>query len=133
MKADNIYFDAATKKSYLIDGGLSAPANTPIDPLAFQKVNKATVEQYKIDYEHIPPECWSVRPIPVMATREMDVYSLGVLMNDVFDETDENLSALIEDCLAKDPKKRPTLEQLKNRLKDDIPPLTLKFSNLQME
>ncbi|KTD44413.1 protein kinase domain-containing protein [Legionella parisiensis] len=116
LKSDNIYYDSSTQKSYLIDGGLSVPTGTTIDPLAFQKSNQETVESYKEEYWHIPPECWSVKPTAVLATPQMDIYCLGVLMYDLFEDPSPEIKSLIDSCLEKDPKKRPTLEELKNSL-----------------
>ncbi len=117
LKADNIYYDSVYQKSYLIDGGLSTHINTPIDRLVFQKANQTTVEKLQTKYEHIPPECWSVAPNSSLATVEMDIYSLGVLMIDVLNDIDPALKPLIDACLDKNPKNRPTLKQLDISLK----------------
>lgn len=128
LKTDNIYYDSKTEKSYLIDGGLSVPVGTIIDPLAFQKASKEIVEKYKEEYSHIPPECWSVDPVPVLATPEMDIYCLGVLMKDLLENPSSEIKTLIESCLVKDPQKRPTLSKLItslgsiNNIKDDASP-----------
>ncbi|CAM2802328.1 protein kinase [Legionella steigerwaltii] len=116
LKTDNIYYDSSTQKSYLIDGGLSVPTGTTIDPLAFQKSNQEIVEKYKEEYWHIPPECWSVAPTAVLATPQMDIYCLGVLMHDLLENPSSEIQSLIDSCLEKDPKKRPTLMELKNSL-----------------
>lgn len=116
LKTDNIYCDSSTQKSYLIDGGLSVPTGTTIDPFAFQKSNQETVEKYKEKYWHIPPECWSVKPTAILATPQMDIYCLGVLMSDLLKDPSSEIQSLIESCLEKDPKKRPTLMELKNSL-----------------
>jgi serine/threonine protein kinase len=113
LKEDNIYYDSSTQKSYLIDGGLSAPTGTTIDPLAFQKSTPELVENYKLEYTQIPPECWSVKPTPVLATPKMDIYALGIMMSDLFKKKpDSELQALINHCLEEDPDKRPTLTNL---------------------
>ncbi|HHF0526550.1 TPA: protein kinase family protein [Legionella anisa] len=112
LKTDNIYYDSSTQKSYLIDGGLSVPTGTTIDPLAFQKSNQEVVEKYKEEYSHIPPECWSVKPAAVLATPQMDIYCLGVLMYDLLENPSSEIKSLIDSCLEKDPQKRPTLLQL---------------------
>ncbi|KTD56232.1 protein kinase [Legionella sainthelensi] len=116
LKIDNIYYDSSTQKSYLIDGGLSVPNGTTIDPLAFQKSNQEIVEKYKEEYWHIPPECWSVKPTAISATPKMDIYCLGVLMYDLLENPSSEIQSLISSCLEKDPKKRPTLMELKNSL-----------------
>jgi serine/threonine protein kinase len=112
LKTDNIYYDSHTEKSYLIDGGLSAPIGTPVDSLAFQKSNQRYVEQYKKEYWHIPPECWSVRPAAVLSAPKMDIYSLGVVMYDLLKKPTIEIQSLIDSCLKKDPNDRPTLEEL---------------------
>ncbi len=118
LKSDNIYYDAETEKSYLIDGGLSTPMRSPIDPLAFQKSSKQQVDDYKREYSHIPPECWSVAPNKVVATPAMDVYCLGILMQDLLTIPDQSIQLLIDSCLKNDPKERPTLFSLISSLED---------------
>lgn len=112
LKPDNICYDSNTQKSYLIDGGLSVPTGTTIDPFAFQKSSQEIVEQYMKEYGHIPPECWSVKPNPVFATPKMDIYSLGILMNDLLEDPDSEIQSLIDRCLENDPEQRPTLMDL---------------------
>ncbi|KTC86201.1 protein kinase domain-containing protein [Legionella cincinnatiensis] len=112
LKTDNIYYDSSTQKSYLIDGGLSVPTGTTIDPFAFQKSSQEIVEEYKKEYWHIPPECWSVKPTAVVATAKMDIYCLGILMYDLLENPSSEIQLLIDSCLEKDPEKRPTLAEL---------------------
>jgi serine/threonine protein kinase len=112
LKSDNIYYDSSTQKSYLIDGGLSVPKGTTIDPLAFQKSSRELVEQYKNEFDYIAPECWSVKSTAVLATPKMDIYSLGVLMSALLEDPDPQVQSLIDCCLEKDPEKRPTPEDL---------------------
>jgi serine/threonine protein kinase len=112
LKTDSIYYDPTTNKSYLIDGGLSAVAGTCVDPPAFQKRSQEIVDEYRKKYWHIPPECWSVRPNAVLATPQMDIYCLGVLMLDLFSNPSSEIKALIDSCLEQDPEKRPTLDGL---------------------
>lgn len=112
LKTDNIYYDSRTKKSYLIDGGLSTPTGSSIDPYAFQKKSQEIVEKYKRDYDHIPPECWSVAPASVSATPKMDIYCLGILMQDLIVTPSSDIQSLIDSCLEQDPDNRPTLEKL---------------------
>lgn len=116
LKLDNIFYDPNTNKSYLIDGGHSAPINTIIDPLIYQKATQDQVDQFKEDYMHIPPECWSVKSNPVLATPEMDVYALGGMMFDLIENPDPKIQALIDQCLDEDPRKRPLLNNLVNIL-----------------
>jgi serine/threonine protein kinase len=116
LKTDNAYYDSSTKKTYLIDGGLSAVKGREIDALAFQKTNQGIVDKYKLEYSHIPPECWSVRPTPVLATTKMDIYSLGVMMSDTFENPSSEIQSLIDSCLEKVPEKRPTLLKLESSL-----------------
>ena len=112
LKMDNIYFDAKTQKSYFIDGVFSALKGTTIDPFVFQKESPEVVAQFKTEYEYIPPECWSVEPVPVLATPEMDIYALGILMDDLLKESDSQVKLLISRCLNKDPMSRPTLGEI---------------------
>lgn len=112
LKTDSIYYDASTKKSYLIDGGLSAVTGACIDPSAFQKRSQEIVDEYRKEYWHIPPECWSVRPTAVLATPQMDIHGLGVLMFDLLRNPSSEIKALIDSCLEEDPEKRPTLDGL---------------------
>lgn len=128
LKSDNIFFDAKTQQSYLIDGGLSAPDNTPIDSSVFQKENQESIENHRKEYSHIPPECWSVAPIKVFANPAMDIYSLGVLMQDTLMNPDEYIQSLINKCLNNDPTERPSLVDLCNALNN--PPPTLGLSPL---
>lgn len=116
LKTDNILFNDKTANSYLIDGGLSVVKGGIIDPLSFQLPDTATVEEYRQEYGHIPPECWSVAPQPVYATEAMDIFSLGVLMLDVIDTPTRDIQDLIDRCLQRDPQQRPTLNELNNRL-----------------
>lgn len=112
LKTDNIYYDSSTEKSYIIDGGLSVLIGTCIDPLAFQKSSQSIVEEYREEYWHIPPECWSVAPAAVLANPKMDIYCLGVLMNDLLENPLPEVESLIDSCLEKDPENRPTLTEL---------------------
>jgi len=112
LKSDNIYYDSSTQKSHLIDGGLSVPKGTGIDPSAFQKSSQDIVENYKKEFNHIPPECWSVIPNIVLATPQMDIYALGILMSDLLKNPNSEIQSLIDSCLENDPQKRPTLENL---------------------
>ena len=116
LKSDNVFYDAKTQKSYLIDGGLSAPDNTPIDSSAFQKVNQRSIENHRKDYWHIAPECWSVATIRVLANPAMDIYSIGVLMQETLINPAPYIKSLIDTCLREDPTKRPTLVDLRNAL-----------------
>lgn len=116
LKSDNIYYDSKTGKSYLIDGGLSVPTKTPIDSLAFQKSSQKYVEQYKKEYGHIPPECWSVRPKAVLASPKMDIYSLGIVMYDLLENPTAQIKSLIARCLEQNPMNRPTVEELLSSL-----------------
>lgn len=123
LKTDNIYFDFRTERSYLIDGGLYVPTGTPIDASAFQKSDSKIIEQYKKEYSHIPPECWSVKPTPVVATPQMDIYTLGVLMSDLVAFQTPEILELINSCLEQNPINRPTLEELIGALVN-APPLS---------
>lgn len=112
LKMDNIYYDYRTSKSYLIDGGLSTLTGTAVDPYAFQKDSQEIVDKFKEDYDHIPPECWSVAPTSVAATSKMDIYCLGILMRDLIETPTSEIQLLIEHCLDENPDNRPTLEEL---------------------
>lgn len=133
LKSDNIYYDSSTQKSYLIDGGSSALRGTSLDPLAFQKSSQEKVEEFKEDYSHIAPECWSVKPKQVLATSAMDVYSLGKLMEDILLEPDIEMRTLIDSCLKKDPGARPTLKGLLNSLDNCISEKENIISRLQIK
>lgn len=112
LKADNILYNAMTNTSFLIDGGLSAPLGSCIDPAAFQEENQTNVEARKSEYWYIAPECWSVRPIPVLATAAMDIHCLGALMYNLLQNTSSEMNALVDSCLEIDPHKRPTLAEV---------------------
>ena len=116
LKADNILYDATTYTSYLIDGGLSAPLGSRIDPAAFQDENQTKVEARKNKHWYIAPECWSVRPIAVLATEAMDIHCLGALMYNLLENTSTEMNALVDSCLEIDPQKRPTLAELMSSL-----------------
>lgn len=116
LKTDNIYYDSSTQKSYLIDGGLSAPTGTPIDPFVFQLLDREMIAECCEEYWHIPPECWSIKPATVLAAPKMDIYSLGALMHDLLENPDSKIQSLINRCLESDPEKRPTLADLMTSL-----------------
>lgn len=116
LKLDNVYYDSSTQKTYFIDGGFSILAGAPLDPFVFQKTTQESVEQFKHDYAQIPPESWSIEPNAVFATPQMDIYGLGVLMLDLFDNLSPEIHALIQHCLEFDPKQRPTLDELMSAL-----------------
>ena len=112
LKSDNLNYDSRTNLSYLIDGGLSAPTGTMIDPCAFQLPDLESIKEYRKEFPHIPPECWSVYPTAVLATPQMDVYCLGVVMLDLIKQPLSEINALIDSCLKSDPAQRPTLVEL---------------------
>lgn len=121
LKADNILYDKLTAESYFIDGGSSSQMGTAIDPQTYQLENQEAVAENQKKYNYIPPECWSVQPQPVLATKAMDIFCLGVLMLDSIESPAKEIQALIDRCLSRDPQKRPTLEQLSIALEPPIP------------
>ena len=122
LKSDNIYYDSSSKKSFLIDGGLSARKGTTIDPLTFQKSSQHIIDRFKEDYWQIPPECWSIEPKAVLATPEMDIYALGILMRDLLKSPDSEIQSLIDRCIDKSTINRPTLVELETSLDSCLSP-----------
>lgn len=112
LKEDNIYYDASTNKSHLIDGGISAPLGSSIEASIFQVPDLSTLEEYKKEYRQFPPESWSIEPHSVSANPQMDVYSLGIMMNDLIKNPIPEIKEQINNCMAEDPKQRPTIAEL---------------------
>lgn len=112
LKEDNILYDERTGQSYLIDGGF-AVMKGEVQP-RFRMRSEAQAMEYKQNYPHYAPECFSV--IPVRANESMDIYSLGYMMAYVCTLADAALEGLFELCQAPDPSLRPTLDQLEEKL-----------------
>lgn len=111
ITSDNIYFDTNTKKSYLIDGGLSTSIGQPLEPSFFQ-AKREEIEQFKSDFIQFAPECWYIKPNAALATPQMDIYGLAILIQDMFNPLSEKIKPLIERCLDSNPQQRPTLDDL---------------------
>jgi len=115
LKGDNIFYDTKTKESTLIDGGSS--------------LVKGSVENIadRARSHHLAPEYSSGAP----ANESMDVYSFGVmviimieLMQERYPHIEtasiQNLVELMTKCTNMDPLKRPTMNELENKLGRDL-------------
>jgi serine/threonine protein kinase len=114
LKEDNILFDEASGKSYLIDGGTAVPIGEMIDPV-FQKSSQFFIDSCRIENTSYAPECFSFER--ELATEAMDIYSLGSMM--VYTAGDllgPELLDLAKACQNEDPRKRPNLEELEEKL-----------------
>lgn len=116
LKADNIYYDIYTEKSYLIDGGLAAKIGEEyVRPSIFRQPSEKSVKYYQSKHFHLAPECWST--LEVIASKTMDIYSLGAMMHRILEskEPDIRLVNLIMQCIEKAPEARPTLDELEKQ------------------
>lgn len=116
LNLDNVLFDFKTNKTYFIDGGLSVPIGQPLDAEVFIKKDFLSIEIAKKEYQNIAPECWMLPSEKILASTSMDIYSLGVLMLDLFEFPAYKIEYLIKSCFKKEPKKRPLLGDLKRAL-----------------
>lgn len=126
---NNILFDISTQRSYLIDGGLSSRKNENVYPVIFVQENETEVDKRRAtsSYSHIAPECWSTSK--VAAKNSMDVYSLGKMMARILKNPPTEIKTLIKQCQNINPEQRPTLNELKNKLKN----LHQKFHPIHIE
>ena len=113
LKYDNIFFDAQTEKSTLIDGGISAQIGTVANK-AYVCNSEEEVKTYRAKYHQFPPEFWSTEE--VYAHPSMDVYGLGSLLSSVFNKTMCPLDQIIEECLSNEAQSRPSLMKIEEEL-----------------
>ncbi|MDX2345337.1 MAG: hypothetical protein QNK11_00485 [Legionella sp.] len=117
LKEDNVHYESDDEigKSFLLDGGLIAKLGLDyISEVSFRCACDAEVEEFRREYDHVPPECFSTSP--VIATREMDIYALGSMMKRRLNGLEHRFSPLLEQCLDKNPKNRPSLKALEWQL-----------------
>lgn len=119
LKSDNILYECATGRSYLIDGGLATPIGEKVPKL----LNRRTAEEVKeCQYTswHIAPECWSTNSRSIAAT-SMDVYSLSIMLRiQIFNDQTlaPGLDELFKSCENIKPEDRPTLDELEKKVEN---------------
>ena len=112
--ANNIHYDRKTCQSYFVDGGLSVPIGSGLDPLVFQGQDEKTTS---IKFPQIAPECWTDVGVKQIATTKMDVYSFGVTMLSMFSQSETDILApLLRCCSEKLPENRPTIDNIEAEL-----------------
>ncbi|KAJ8047102.1 MAP kinase kinase MKK2/SSP33 [Holothuria leucospilota] len=98
----------------MIDFGLAGPIGEAKVPLTFPESMKKVVYQL---FPHIAPEV--VKGLGnVPYSYESDIYSLGVLLKEVSSSRVQVLHKLSKKCLAKNPRKRPSISEVIYKLKD---------------
>jgi serine/threonine protein kinase len=124
LQGENIFYDIAHNKSYLIDGGLSTDKNTGyLRSDIFCSRSRAKLAYNKRTFIQIAPECWS--PSAQLSNTSMDVYSLGILMKRTLRRPPTEVAALIKACLNIKPERRPTLDDLDQQLRALLEPVDL--------
>lgn len=127
LKEDNIFYDASTDISYLIDGGLASKKNKQIG-IEFQGANHQHVRKMRKKSPFYAPECFSVSR--VKATEAMDIYSLGNMMEFILqDNVAPELVPLLKSCQIYNPVRRPTLNQIEVQLIIQLDILQKKLDN----
>lgn len=111
LKEDNIHFDEATGRSYLLDGGSAVKKGQPLT--RFQKETPSVLGKYRTKFTVNAPECFYENPV---ASEEMDIYSLGNMMEYQFRDAEKNLIDLFHLCQNRTPAQRPSLWRLKLKL-----------------
>ncbi|KAJ8047119.1 putative serine/threonine-protein kinase gdt4 [Holothuria leucospilota] len=98
----------------MIDFGLAGPIGEAKMPLTFPKSMKKVVYQL---FPQISPEV--VKGLGnVPYSYESDIYSLGVLLKEVSSSGVQVLHKLSKKCMAKNPRKRPSISEVIDSLKE---------------
>lgn len=107
LHRNNILFDNQSGESFLIDGGTHVYHGERL-PFAFNSGEH---------FDHLAPECYEPG---TLATEEIDIYALGVTMEEVLEKSSAapiaGIYSLINACQNPDAKQRPTLNILEQQL-----------------